>query len=343
MATMKAYEIGAANGLDTYRLVTRPLPAAGPGEVLVRMRAASLNFRDILLASGQYPFPADVTHLSPLSDGAGEVVAVGPGTTYFAPGDRVAGIFSQSWQGGAQVADAWSTALGGGIDGVLQEYRVFHQDGLVRLPDHLSFEEGATLPCAAVTAWNALYGLKPLQAGQTVLVLGTGGVSIFGLQLAHAAGARVIATSSSDEKLERAKALGADDVINYKVHPDWASEVKRLTGGRGVDHVIEIGGTGTLAQSIGSVNIGGIVSLVGLLAVADAPSMNPMPILTSGAIVRGVLVGSRELFENMNRAIAHHRIKPVIDTVYPFEQATKALQALAQQRHVGKIVIKIGD
>lgn len=343
MGTMKAYEIGAANGLDTYRLVSRPVPVPGPGEVLVRMRAASLNFRDILLATGQYPFPADVTHFAPLSDGAGEVVSVGAGTKYFVPGDRVAGIFSQSWQGGAQVDDAWFTALGGGIDGVLQEYRVFHQTGLVRLPYHLSFEEGATLPCAAVTAWNALYGLKPLQAGQTVLVLGTGGVSIFGLQLAHAAGARVIATSSSNAKLEKAKAFGADEVINYKAHPDWASEVKRLTGGRGVDHVIEIGGTGTLAQSIGSVNIGGIVSLVGLLAVADAPSMNPMPILTSGAIVRGVLVGSRELFENMNRAIAHHRIKPVIDSVFPFDQAAKALQALHAQQHVGKIVIKIGD
>lgn len=342
MGTMKAYEIGAANGLETYRLVSRPMPKPGRGEVLVRLRAASLNFRDILLASGKYPFPGDVTHLSPLSDGAGEVVEVGEGTRYFARGDRVAGIFSQSWQGGAQVPDAWSSALGGGIDGVLQEYRVFDQNGLVRIPNHLSFEEAATLPCAAVTAWNALYGLKPLQAGQSVLVLGTGGVSIFGLQLAHAAGARVIATSSSNAKLEKAKALGADEVINYKTHPDWATEVKRLTGGRGVDHVIEIGGTGTLAQSIGSVNIGGIVSLVGLLAAVDAPSMNPMPILTSGAIVRGVLVGSRELFENMNRAIAHHRIKPVIDSVFPFDQAAKALQALHAQQHVGKIVIKIG-
>ena len=342
MTTMQAYEIGAASGLDTYRLVTRQMPKAGPGQVLVRMRAASLNFRDILLATGKYLFEADVEHMVPLSDGAGEVVEIGQGASYFKTGDRVAGIFSQSWQGGAQVDDAWKTALGGGIDGVLQEYRVFDQSGLVRLPDTLSFEEGATLPCAAVTAWNALYGLKPLQAGQTVLVLGTGGVSIFALQLAHAAGARVIATSSSDEKLIKARGLGADEVVNYRTHPEWAKEVRRLTGGRGVDHVIEIGGTGTLSQSIASVATGGVVSLVGLLAAGDAASINPMPILAGGGIVRGVLVGSRELFENMNRAIAHSRIQPVIDTVYPFAQAAKALQALAEQRHVGKIVITIG-
>jgi len=342
MTKMKTYEMGSASSLDSWQLVTREVPKPGPSQVLVRLRAASLNFRDVLIASRRYPISGNIDSIVPLSDGAGEVVEVGDAVTYFAVGDRVAGIFSQSWLGGGVVDDVMQSALGGGIDGVLSEYRVFDQTGLVRLPDHLSFEEGATLPCAAVTAWNALYGLKPLQPGQTVLALGTGGVSSFVIQLAHAAGARVIVTSSSDEKLGRAKAFGADDGINYRTYPEWSAEVKRLTDGRGVDHVVEIGGTGTLPHSIASIRTGGIISMVGLLAVSSE-KINPMPLLTIGGIMRGVLVGSRELFEAMNRAIAYHKIHPIIDQVFPFEEAKQALAALATGQHVGKIVIRIAD
>jgi NADPH:quinone reductase-like Zn-dependent oxidoreductase len=216
---------------------------------------------------------------------------------------------------------------------------VFAQDGLVQLPPHLSYQQGATLPCAAVTAWNALYGLKPLLPGQTVLLLGTGGVSSFALQFAVAAGARVIITSSSDEKLARAKALGATDGINYKSTPDWAAEVRRLTDGRGVDHVVEVGGPGTLQQSIASARLGGVVSLIGVLTRGQ---IDPLPILGGGVIVRGLFVGSRSMFEDMNRAIAMHRIEPVIDRVFGFEEAKAAYSALKAATHLGKLVISIG-
>ncbi|CAO4176792.1 Alcohol dehydrogenase [Methylorubrum aminovorans] len=335
---MRAYEMSAAAGLDSWKSVERPNPEPGRGQVLVRMRAASLNYRDLLICEGRYPFAINLDRMVPVSDGAGEIVALGEGVRRFTGGERVAGIFSQSWLGGAQVADMWLTALGGAIDGVLTEYRVFDEDGLVTLPDHLSFEEGATLPCAAVTAWNALYGLKLLRAGETVLTLGTGGVSIFAIQLAHAAGARVIATSSSDAKLEKARALGANETINYRTHPDWEQEVRRLTDG--VDHVVEVGGTGTLPRSIASTRPGGHVGLIGLLAQGEA--IDPLAILGASCIVRGVAVGSREMFEDMNRSIALHAIKPVIDRVYGFDEAPAALAALAEASHVGKIVIRIG-
>lgn len=336
---MRAYEMSAADGLDSWRSAERPTPEPGRGQVLVRLRAASLNYRDLLICEGRYPFAINLDRMIPVSDGAGEVVALGEGVRRFRGGERVAGIFSQSWLGGAQVADMWQTALGGAVDGVLAEYRVFDEDGLVTLPGSLSFEEGATLPCAAVTAWNALYGLKPLRAGETVLTLGTGGVSIFAIQLARAAGARVIATSSSDAKLERAKALGAHDTINYRNHPDWQHEVRRLTDDAGVDHVVEVGGTGTLPRSIASTRPGGHIGLIGLLAQGEA--IDPLAILGASCIVRGVAVGSREMFEDMNRSIALHRIEPVIDRVYAFDEAPAALADLAKATHVGKIVIRI--
>jgi NADPH:quinone reductase-like Zn-dependent oxidoreductase len=337
--TMRAYEIGAMDGLDSWRLTERAKPSAGRGQVLVRVRAVSLNYRDILLVTGRYGFSTPTPDLIPVSDGAGEVVAVGEGVTRFAVGDRVTGIFSQSWQGGDQVADDWNTTLGGGVDGMLAEYVVLDQSGVLKLPDHLSFEEAATLPVAAVTAWNALYGLKPLRPGQTVLTLGTGGVSIFAIQLAHAAGARVIATSSSDEKLERARALGADETINYRSTPEWQDEVRRLTNGRGVDHVIEVGGVGTLGRSITSTRPGGVVSLIGMLAAGEP--INPLSILGTGAIVRGVMVGSRATFMQLNEALALHKIKPVIDRVFGFDEANAAMQYLSQGAHVGKVVVRI--
>ncbi|MFG5121404.1 NAD(P)-dependent alcohol dehydrogenase [Methylorubrum sp. POS3] len=337
---MRAYEMSAAQGLDSWSLVERPAPEPGRGQVLVRMRAASLNYRDLLIAQDRYPFAINLDRLIPVSDGAGEVVGVSEGVRRFKGGERVAGIFSQSWLGGAQVDDMWQTALGGAVDGVLTEYQVFDADGLVRLPDELSFEEGATLPCAAVTAWNSLYGCKPLKAGETVLALGTGGVSVFAIQFAKAAGARVIATSSSDAKLAKAKALGAHETINYTAHPDWEREVRRLTGGAGVDHVVEVGGTGTLPRSIASTKAGGHIGLIGLLAEGEA--IDPLAILGASCLVRGVAVGSREMFEDMNRAIALHDIKPVVDRTFAFEEAPAALAALAEASHVGKIVIRIG-
>lgn len=247
---MKLYRFPTPKGLDSLTLVEREVPRPGRGQVLVRMRAASLNYRDLMVASGRYARGAAPADLVPLSDGAGEVAEIGQDVTRVKPGERVAGIFMQSWIGGPIAEADGASALGGAIDGVLAEYVLFDQQGLVRLPAHLSFEEGATLPCAAVTAWNALTGGQPLLAGQTVLVLGTGGVSIFALQLARIAGARVIATSSSDDKLARARALGATDGVNYRRHREWQREVLALTEGRGVDQVVEVGGAGTLPRSI---------------------------------------------------------------------------------------------
>lgn len=335
---MRLYRIPSPGKIDNLTLAEADTPKPGPGQVLVRMRAASLNYRDLAIIRGQYmmgPLPAD---LVPMSDGAGEVVETGPGVTRVATGDRVAGIFMQAWQGGDMEPHHALSALGGAINGVLSEYVLFDADGLVKIPDHLSFEDGATLPCAAVTAWNALYGLKPLLPGQTVLTLGTGGVSIFALQFAHAAGARVISTSSSDEKLARVRSLGASDGINYRADEDWNGTVRGLTDGRGVDHVVEVGGPGTLQRSIFSARLGGIVSLIGVLTHGD---INALTILGGGVIVRGVFVGSRAMFEDMNRAISLHRIKPVIDRVFPFEEAAEAYRHLASATHVGKVVITI--
>lgn len=335
---MRLYCLPRHTGFDDLTLTEAEPPRPGRGQVLVRMRAAALNFRDLSVATGKYMMGALPEGLVPLSDGAGEVVETGPGVDRVKPGDRVAGIFMQGWLGGAQLAEHGDTALGGAIDGVLTEYKLFDQSGLVHIPAHLSYEQAATLPCAAVTAWNALTGLHPIQAGQTVLVLGTGGVSMFALQLAHAAGARVIATSSSDEKLARAEALGASDGINYRTTPDWQAAVRDLTNGRGVDHVIEVGGPGTLQRSIAAARLGGTVSLIGVLTRGQ---IDPLAILGGGVIVRGVFVGSREQFEAMNRAIALHRIEPVIDRVFPFESAREAYVYLKSAAHVGKVVITL--
>ncbi len=335
---MRLYRLPTHTGIDDLALVEAPEPRPGRGQVLVRMRAASLNFRDLSVASGKYMLSKLPPDLVPLSDGAGEVVEIGEGVTRVKVGDRVAGIFMQTWLGGEREPAQLDSALGGAVDGVLAEHVVFDAEGLVHIPAHLSFEQAATLPCAAVTAWNALYGLQPLQPGQTVLVLGTGGVSIFALQLAHAAGARVIATSSSDEKLERARALGASDGVNYKAVPEWQEAVRALTGGRGVDHVVEVGGPGTLARSLGAARAGGVVSLIGVLTRGQ---IDPLVIFGSGAIVRPIYVGSRQMFEAMNRAIALHRIEPVIDRVFPFEAAPEAYRHLKGATHVGKVVIAI--
>lgn len=330
---------GKPDGIDSLALRDEPTPRPGPGEVLVRMRAASLNYRDLGVAGGRSARGPALPNLVPLSDGAGEVVEVGADVTRVKPGDRVAGIFMQTWIGGEIAPYHVESSLGGSIDGVLAEYVLFDHDGLVRVPAHLSLEEAATLPCAGVTAWNALYGGRPLRAGESVLVLGTGGVSIFALQFAHAAGARVIATSSSDAKLAQVKALGASDGINYRDHPEWQTEVQNLTGGIGVDYVVEVGGAGTLPRSMEAVRAGGQVPLIGVLTTGE---INPTTVLRRNLTLRGIYVGSRQMFEAMNRAVELHNIHPVIDRVFGFEQAKEAYRRLQSQAHVGKVVIRIG-
>ena len=335
---MRLYRLPRQTGFNDLILTEADTPRPGRGQVLVRMRAASLNFRDLSVATGKYMMSKLPPNLVPLSDGAGEVVELGEGVTRVRVGDRVAGIFMQSWIGGEMSPEDAGSALGGAIDGVLAEHVVFDERGLVHLPEHLSYEQAATLPCAAVTAWNALFGLQPVGPGQTVLVLGTGGVSVFALQFAHAAGARVIATSSSDEKLARALAMGASDGVNYKAEPEWQAAVRALTAGRGVDHVVEVGGPGTIQRSVGAARSGGVVTLIGVLSRG---TLDPLAVFAGGAIIRPIYVGSRQMFEAMNRAIALHRIEPVIDRVFPFEEAREAYVHLKGATHVGKVVVRI--
>ena len=337
---MKAYEIPkGSTSLETLKIVERDKPEAGPGQVLVRMHNASLNYRDQAVVTGNYFGGVVQRNTIPLSDGAGEVVAVGSNVTRFKKGDRVAGTFFQVWVDGVPTPASFA-ALGAPLDGVLAEYMVLDQEGLVRLPEHMSYEEGSTLACAAVTAWNALMHSGRIRAGDTVLALGTGGVSIFALQFAKMNGARVIITSGSDEKLARAKALGADDGINYSKHPEWDKEVMRVTEGRGVDHVIEVGGVGTLARSFASLGFGGQVSLIGVLAGREGDSSPHALMLKSGKL-QGIFVGNRVMFEAMNRAMSINKMKPVVDKVFPFDEALAAYNYQLQKKHFGKIVISI--
>ncbi len=336
---MKTYEIRETTGIDAWVTADRPEPKPGYGHVLIRVRAVSLNYRDMSVTKGSYGRGLKLP-LIPLSDGAGEVVELGEGVTRVKKGDRVAGIFMQSWlAGGITEADSKS-ALGGAIDGMFAEYVVLHESGVVRIPDHLSYEEGAALPCAAVTAWHALVQAGQLKAGQTVLVLGTGGVSVYALQFAKLTGARVIATSSSDEKIAKVRALGADETINYKTTPDWEKAVKSLTDGVGVDHVVEVGGAGTLARSLKAVRAGGQVSLIGVLT-GGAGEVNPVPVLMRSIRLQGIYVGSRAMFEDMNRAISLHQMRPVIDRVFAFEEARDAYGHMERGAHFGKIVVRV--
>jgi NADPH:quinone reductase-like Zn-dependent oxidoreductase len=338
MTTMKLYEIRETNGIDSLTIVEREVPKPGPEQVLIRVHAVSLNYRDLAIALGRYP-PGVKLPLIPMSDGAGEIVEAGAGVTRFQRGDRVAGIFMQNWMGGEVSPSYARSALGGSVEGMLAEYVVLHQDGSVHIPPHLSYEEAATLPCAGVTAWNALasWGMKP---GISVLAMGTGGVSMFALQFAKLAGARVIVTSGSDDKLRRAAQLGAADLINYRTTPDWDQKVVEITGGMGVDHVIEVGGPGTLARSMNAVRLGGRISLIGVLT-GPQQTVNPMPILGKQIQVQGIFVGSREMFEAMNRAITVHQLRPAIDRVFAFEEAREALRRLESAAHFGKIVVRV--
>lgn len=334
---MQVFEVQTAFGLDNLRLSERPDPVPETGEVLIKVRACSLNYRDYLMVKGDYN-PRQKLPLIPLSDGAGEIVAVGPGVSRVAVGDRVAGLFSQRWLGGEPNQERLRTTLGGPLDGMLAEYVVLPEHGVVPLPPDLPYEQGATLPCAAVTAWSALTKYRPLKAGDTVLLQGTGGVSLFALQFAKLFGAKVIITSSSDGKLARAQALGADHTINYRSNPDWHKTARTLTGKTGVDHIVEVGGADTFAKSLAAVRIGGFIAVIGVLGGQEAP-LSVIPILMSSLTVQGITVGSRDDFEAMNKAIAQHNLQPVIDRVFPFNDAPEAFRLMEQGGHFGKIVI----
>ncbi|KAK4096225.1 alcohol dehydrogenase-like protein [Parathielavia hyrcaniae] len=332
---------GADKGFDGLVFQDAAVPKPGANEVLVRLHGASLNYRDLLIPQGKYIFPLSLPVVAG-SDGAGSIIAVGSGVTKWRPGDRVVTLFNQGHQAGAINVAASRTGLGGVLDGTLRQYGVFGQNGVVPLPKNLEFVEAATLTCAALTSWNALYGLRPLRSGETVLVQGTGGVSLFALQFAKAAGATVIATTSSAEKAEILKKLGADHVLNYREDPNWGETARKLTpGGEGVEHVIEVGGEGTMTQSLAAIKMEGVISVIGLLTGAK-PKDNIMDTLARVCTVRGVYVGSHEQMEDMVRAIEQHNIHPVVDeTVFTLEKVREAYEYMWAQKHFGKIGIKI--
>ena len=338
---MRAWQLpkGGA-GIDALSQVERPKPAPSHRQVLVKVAFGSLNFRDLGIVRGTYRM-AVRDNLIPLSDGAGEVVEAGSGVTRVKVGDKVAGNFFQRWPGGEPPPDVQQSALGGGTDGMLAEYVVLEEEGVVKIPAHLSLEEGATLPCAGVTVWHAMMEHAKLLAGQTVLLQGTGGVSVFGLQLAHAMGIQAIITSSSDDKLAKAKKLGAAHGINYKTTPDWDKAAVEFTGGRGVDQVVEVGGAGTFAKSFGAIRVGGKISMIGNLS-GPATEFNPALVMGKRANLQGISVGSTQMFEAMNRAISANKIKPVIDKVFGFDDVKAAYQHMASGAHFGKIVIRVG-
>lgn len=335
---MKTIVIQPAFGIENLQIIDRPEPTPGPGQVLLKMKAWSLNYRDLLVTKGLYN-PKLKLPFVPLSDGVGEVIGVGAGVTRVKVGDRVAGCFMQKWVSGDCNDAAAKSALGGAIEGIAAEQVVLHEDGVVKFPDHLTDEEAATLPCAALTAWNALVTQGKLKANQTVLIQGTGGVSIFALQFAHLLGARVIATSSSNAKLARVKQMGASDGINYKETPNWEEKVKELTGGTGVDHVVEVGGAATFNQSLKAVRTGGRISLIGVLA--GKGDVNLMPVLMKGVCVQGIFVGSRAMFEAMNREIGVEQLRPVVDQVFSFGEIQAALKHLEAGAHFGKICLRV--
>jgi len=343
---MKVFEIQHQFGLDSLTLTNKPEPIPNYGQVLIKLRATSLNYRDLMVVKGLYnpnlPLP-----LIPFSDAVGEVLAVGEGVTRVKVGvseappkeARLAGIFFQKWLSGEFTDAQAKSDLGGNLPGLLAEYAVLHQDGVVHVPQHLTDEEAATLPCAAVTAWQALVTQGTVKAGDTVLIQGTGGVSLFALQFAQLLGARVIVTSSSDEKLERVLVMGASNGINYKRTPNWDKVVRELTDGVGVDHIVEVGGAGTLEKSMRAVRRGGCISLIGVLA--GGTQVNPLPIVMKNIRVQGIYVGSREMFKTMNRAISLHKLRPVVDRVFTFEEAPQALEYMQSGLHFGKICLRV--
>ena len=333
---MRVWEIQEAYGLEHLKMAERPKPSPEKGEVLLAMKAASLNYRDLLTVRGMgggFPLP-----LIPFSDGAGEVVAVGEGVARVKPGDRVCPSFFQSWIDGPVADYSRTRALGGTAQGVLQEYFVVSAEGISTIPDHLSWTEAATLPCAGLTAWRAIAVEAPVGPGQTVLVQGTGGVSIFALQFAKARGASVIATSSSDEKLEHARRLGADHLINYKATPEWGRTARELTGGRGVDVVVEVGGENTLSQSLDAARVGGSIIVIGVLGGFSSPLFMPA-LFGKNLKLIGITVGSRTQFDEMAKAMSGWKMKPIVEHTFPFEKVPEALALMQAGGHFGKISI----
>ena len=335
---MKAFELRTF-GLDQLVASERPMPHPGPGEVLVKLRALSLNFRDLLVVQGKYN-PRMKLPRVPVSDGAGEVAELGEGVTSWKTGDRVVIPFMPGWREGPLSAAEAVTALGGDVDGLLREYAVIPAAALLPIPPHLTFEQAATLPCAGVTAWNGMFVSGNLQSGQTLLLQGTGGVSLFGLQFGKAVGATTILTSSSDAKLERARTLGAHHTINYKTHPDWEKRVLEITGGRGVDLTLEVGGTGTLSKTCRATAFAGHISMIGVLT-GIAGEVNLGHLVHKGLTVRGIYVGSREMFEAMIATIAKHKLEPIVDRIFSFAESIAALKHLESGQHFGKIVIQV--
>ncbi len=335
---MKAWRISSF-GVNQLELATLPDPQPLRGQVVVKVHAVSLNYRDLMVVEGRYNPKMHLPRI-PCSDGAGEVAAVGEGVTRVKPGDRVAGIFMQNWIDGAPDAQKIRGALGGDIDGMLAEFVVLREEGVIPIPEYLSWTEASTLPCAAVTAWNAVVHAGRVKAGDVVVVQGTGGVSIFALQFAKMLGARVLGTSSSDEKLARAKAMGLDAGVNYRATPEWDAWVMDQTGGRGADLVVEVGGGGTFARSLRSLRIGGSLAQIGVLSQSAEGLEIPL-LLHRQVHLRGIYVGSRNDFDEMNRALAQHRMKPAVDQVFSFEQAPQALERMRAATHFGKIVIRV--
>ncbi len=334
---MKAYELHPKEGFDSLTLVDRKPPDVGPGDVRVRVRAVSLNYRDLVTARGAKKRKAPII---PASDGAGEVVAVGDGVTRLKVGDRVAASFFPTWLDGPLSEAHHAHALGGGQDGMLAELVTLPAASWVSVPSHLSFEEAATLPCAGVTAYHALLVAASLRPGDTVLAQGTGGVSLFVLQLAKAAGARVVLTSQSAEKRERARLLGADHLLDYKQDPTWGDSARAWTEGRGVDIAVDVGGPGTFDQSVASLRYGGTMSMLGVLTGVRGP-VNTYAVFHKTLRVVGVYVGSVAMFEALNRALLATGIKPVVDRVFAFDQAREGYDHLASGQHFGKVVIRL--
>ena len=341
---MRAFPV-TAFGIENLQLQELPIPRVTPGTVLIKVHAVSLNYRDLLMVRGLYNPKMPLPRI-PCSDGAGEVVAVGEDVTRVSIGDRVCGIFMQQWLDGPITAEKSRLALGGDIDGMLAEYVLLPQDGVTLFPQHLTYEEAATLPCAAVTAWNALdYGgdpVNPLAPGSTIVIQGTGGVSIFALQFAKLFGATVLGTSSSDEKLARAQTLGLDSGFNYKQDPDWARWVVASTQGLGADRIIEVGGAGTFDQSLRAARPGGTIAQIGVLSAGTPGEAIPFPLILHKQLrIQGIYVGSRAIFEQMNATIAQAQLRPVIDQVFAFDQSPRAFRHMQDAAHFGKIVIRV--
>jgi NADPH:quinone reductase-like Zn-dependent oxidoreductase len=335
---MKSYHASLGAGIAGITVRDHQTPTPGPGEVLIRIHACALNARELMILRGHYTLPIkpDVVLLA---DGAGEIVGVGSGVARHKIGDRVAGSVFPRWIDGRFSMDV-AAQIGGSLDGMLTEFVVASEDAVVQIPDHLSFVQAATLPCAGVTAWNALTGLRPPSPGDTVLTLGSSSVSLFAIMFARMHGARVIATTSSDEKAERLRRLGADEVVNYKAFPEWQTAVRELTGGRGVDHVIEVGGGGTLERSLKSVAIEGQIAIIGWLA-NQTTTIDVGAIAGGVATMRRIAVGSRAQFAAMNRAISAHRMVPVIDRVFDFADALSAFRYFEAGSYFGKVVVRL--